>query len=202
MDRTRARCGQRAVAGRRSRTGEAGTATITAKSVSGKTATCKVTVKNSYIATTGITLNKTDEKVEMGKTLQLTATVAPSNATDATVEYESSDEDVATVSDAGLVVVADKEAAVSRTVTITATAADGQTATCEIYVTGSKTANLSTDTEYVFAIDQKASDYTIAYSDVTKTITSEEMTSDITTFMDKFATVADEELTGANLEKA
>ena len=64
----------------------------------------------------------------MGKTLTLTATVTPDNATDKTVAWTSSNDAVATV-DANGVVTAKAEG----TATITATA-DGKTATCTVTV--------------------------------------------------------------------
>ncbi len=85
---------------------------------------------DSKVAVTAITLNKAAAKLAPEATLQLTATVAPENATNKTVAWSSSKESVATVSDAGLVTaVAEGEA------TITATSEDGaKTATCKITV--------------------------------------------------------------------
>ena len=62
----------------------AGTATITAKA-GGKTATCTVTVEAAEIAVTRVTLDKNEASVAEGKTVTLTATVYPTNATDKTV---------------------------------------------------------------------------------------------------------------------
>jgi uncharacterized protein YjdB len=83
------------------------------------------------IAVTGVTLNKTAETLNIGKTLSLKATVAPANATNPAITWSTSDEAVATVSETGLVT------AVSvGTATITVTTEDGGfTATCEITVT-------------------------------------------------------------------
>ena len=50
-----------------------------------------------------VQLDKTDAKLWIGKTLQLTATVLPENASDKTLTWESSDPEVATVSASGLV---------------------------------------------------------------------------------------------------
>jgi uncharacterized protein YjdB len=78
-----------------------GTATITATTTNGKTATCTVKV---VIPPTGITLDKQELAFDdVGLTYQLTATVLPENATNKTVTWTSSHPDVATVDDNGLV---------------------------------------------------------------------------------------------------
>ena len=110
-----------------------GTATITATTADGsnKTATCTVTV-NIPVPVTGITLNKTTATLtSKGPTLQLSATVTPSNATNKSVTWTSSNTAVATVSNIGLVT-----AVGAGTATITAAATDGSgiTATCKVTV--------------------------------------------------------------------
>ena len=106
-----------------------GTATITATTVSGaKTATCQVTV---CIATTGVSLNKTSATLNnVGQTVQLTATVAPSNAANKNITWKSSNTSVATVSSKGVVT-----AVGNGTAKITATTnSGGKTATCQVTV--------------------------------------------------------------------
>ena len=107
-----------------------GTAVITAKTADGSnlSATCKVTVKR---LATSISLNKTSASLYLNETVQLTATVSPSNATDRSVLWSSSDNNVAKVSSAGLVI-----AIAPGNATITATTADGSnlSATCAITV--------------------------------------------------------------------
>ena len=77
-----------------------------------------------------VTLNKVEaELTEAGATVQLTATVAPENATDKAITWTSSDEKVATVDANGLVT-----AVANGTATITATAANGVKAECVITV--------------------------------------------------------------------
>lgn len=77
-----------------------------------------------------VTLDKTEaELTEAGATVQLTATVAPENATDKAIKWTSSDEKVATVDANGLVT-----AVANGTATITATAANGVKAECVITV--------------------------------------------------------------------
>lgn len=79
----------------------AGTATITASVKSGantyETATATVTVSN--VAVTGVAFENDTASVDTGDTVQLTATVTPTSATNKTVTWESSDEAVATVED-------------------------------------------------------------------------------------------------------
>ena len=101
-----------------------GTATITAKA-GDKTATCEITVEATPV--TSITLDKTSASLKAGETVTLTATVNPSDATDKTVTWSSSDASVATVTNG--VVVAIKVG----TATITAKAGE-KTATCAIAV--------------------------------------------------------------------
>lgn len=71
----------------------------------------------------------------MGKTVTLTATVTPSNATDKTVTFKSADEKLATVDNKG-VVTGVKTTELDTPVVITVTTNDGnQTDTCAVTVT-------------------------------------------------------------------
>jgi uncharacterized protein YjdB len=103
-----------------------GTATVTA-TAGGKSAKCEVKVSAKEVAVTGVSLNKTDLSLYIGDSFTLTATVSPSNATDKTVTWSSSNAGVATV--AGGVVTAVAEG----TATVTATAG-GKSAKCEVKV--------------------------------------------------------------------
>ncbi len=104
-----------------------GTKTVTV-SYGGKTATYDITV--SAIPVTGITLNTNEAEIEVGQTLQLTATIAPENATNKEYSWSSSDEDVATVDENGLV-----SAIAAGPAIITVTTTDGRkTATCTVTV--------------------------------------------------------------------
>ncbi|MBR1629177.1 MAG: Ig-like domain-containing protein [Lachnospiraceae bacterium] len=88
--------------------------------------------EDEEIYVTEISLNKTSASVVKNKTLQLSATVEPSDATDSSVTWESSNSSIATVSQSGLVTAKAKGSA-----TITATANDrsGESAACKITVT-------------------------------------------------------------------
>ena len=79
---------------------------------------------------TGVAIDKSAIELERGKTETLTATVSPSNATNQTITWSSSDSSVAIVSSSGEVTAVGKGVA-----TITATSADGgYTATCTVTV--------------------------------------------------------------------
>lgn len=108
-----------------------GEATITAKTLEGgKTASCHVKVEAEMIHVTGISLNYTEETLISGNQLQLRATVSPSNATDKTVKWMSSNEAVATVNSNGLVT-----AVAEGNTTITASSNDeNKTASCQLKV--------------------------------------------------------------------
>ncbi len=73
-----------------------------------------------HAAVTSVSLNETSRTLTVGNTDQLTATVVPSNATNQTVNWSSSNSSVATVSATGLITVVGAGSA-----TITATTADG-----------------------------------------------------------------------------
>ena len=83
--------------------------------------------EDPVVAVTGISLNQSSVSLEVGGTVSLTATVSPSNATDKSVTWSSSNTGVATV--AGGVVTAVAEG----TASVTA-AAGGKSAQCEVKV--------------------------------------------------------------------
>ncbi len=106
-----------------------GSCTITAKTKDGaKLATCKVTVT---IPVTAVKLNKTSASVIKGKTLQLTAAVSPSDASNKAVIWSSSNSKVATVGSTGLVKAVGKGSCA-----ITVKTKDGaKLASCKVTVT-------------------------------------------------------------------
>lgn len=82
------------------------------------------------VAVTGVTLSESTIVLQIGETAALTATVSPDNADDKTVEWSSSDETIATVSNTGVVTAVSGGFA-----TITVTTKDGGfTASCEVAV--------------------------------------------------------------------
>ena len=108
----------------------AGNATITVTTADGGyTATCAVTV-TAPVSVTGVTLNKNSTSIEVGGTETLTATVAPSDATNKNVTWTTSSSSIATVSNGTVTAVS------AGTATITVTTVDGSyTATCSVKVT-------------------------------------------------------------------
>ena len=91
---------------------------------------------------TGVTLDKTSASVKLGKTLTLTANVAPEDAANKNVTWSSSDPSVATVSDGVVTGVATGNAK------ITVTTEDGShTASCTVTVTTSLPPLLISDFE-------------------------------------------------------
>ena len=90
-----------------------------------------LTVKVPTVGVTGVTLNKTTLPLTVGDTETLTATVAPTDASNKAVTWKSSKESVATVDADGKVT-----AVGAGTATITVTTTDGEkTATCKVTVT-------------------------------------------------------------------
>jgi len=106
-----------------------GTATITATSNNGKSATATVTVSKDDVAVTSVSVSPTSLNLTVGDTGELTATVSPSNATDKTLTWISSNTSVATVSDGAVTAKA------AGTATITATSNNGKVATATVNVT-------------------------------------------------------------------
>jgi len=107
----------------------AGTATITVTTEDGgKTASCTVTVTN--VAVTGVTLNKSSVTITRLGSETLTATVAPSNATNQNIIWSSSNTGVATVSNGTITGVS----AGTATITAASAADSSKKATCTVTV--------------------------------------------------------------------
>lgn len=110
---------------------KAGSATITVTTTDGsKTATCYVTVTAKTIEVNNVGLDKSEMEMVAGDSYQFTVTIKPDNASDKTLSWSSSDENVATVDNTG------KVTAVSEgKVTITVkTSNPAQSASCDITV--------------------------------------------------------------------
>jgi parallel beta-helix repeat protein len=102
-----------------------------------------ITTSSTTVSVSGVTLNKTSATLAVGATETLTATVAPSNATNKTVTWESSDIAVATVSGGMVTAVS------AGTADITVKTADGDfTAACTVTVFISEARITSTGAEY------------------------------------------------------
>ncbi len=118
-----------------------GSATITATNSAGQTATIEITV----VATPaeGITISAGGSTTLKAKqTVQLSATVTPDDATDKSVTWKSENEDVAIVSETGLVTAVSVGTAV-----ITATNSTGQSASVTIIVEKTLVESISLNNE-------------------------------------------------------
>ena len=108
-------------------TARAAGAAIIRASVGGKTASCTVTVKAARVPVSSVTLDRSTLELSVDGTARLTATVRPENADDRTVVWQSSREDVATVSGGIVRGVAEGSALISAT-------AGGVKAECRVTV--------------------------------------------------------------------
>lgn len=105
----------------------------------------EVNVANSQVNVTGIKLNKTKASLNVGKTLQLSATISPENATDKSILWRSSDIGIATVSANGVV-----KGIKNGTVYIYAFSADEATsAKCKMTISSGKNTATPTPTPVV-----------------------------------------------------
>lgn len=142
------------------------------------------------VPVTGVTVAPTTGTLNVGDTLTLTATVAPSDATNQNVTYSTSDDAVATVTSAGVV-----SGVGAGTATITVTTEDGGfTATCEVTVSAATVAvtgvTVSPESDSIAVSETLTLTATVAPADATnKTVTWS--SSD-----DSIATVADGVVTG------
>ena len=109
-----------------------GAAKITAKTSSGKTAVCIVTVTQPTVYAEGISLNKTQTTIVSGNTEVLTAAIMPSDVTDVSLTWTSSNEKVATVT-AGVIKAHSQGVAA-----ITVSTSNGKTASCVVFVPASE----------------------------------------------------------------
>ena len=105
---------------------KAGTATITATTVNGLKASCKITV---VVPPSSVSIYPTSKTLKPSETVTLRATVSPSSAYDKSVSWTSSNDAVAEVDEEGVVT-----AISPGTATITATTINGKTATCKVTV--------------------------------------------------------------------
>lgn len=107
-----------------------GDAVVTASSVNGLSAKCIVTVETTFA--NSISINKTALELVSGEQETLHATILPSYTTNKKITWKSSAENIAMVSNTGLV-----KALSTGTAKITATTTDGTeiSATCDVFVT-------------------------------------------------------------------
>ncbi len=130
-----------------------GTATVTATTTNGKTATCSVTVQP--VAVTGVSLSQTTANLQVNGTVTLAATVAPANATNKALTWASDNTAVATVDQTGKVT-----AVTAGTANITVTTTDGnKTAACAVTVTAGPSTTLTLHTPGVYEDHTAAGGY-------------------------------------------
>ena len=113
-----------------------GTAVITATSESGQSTTCNVTVNGKPVQK--VTVTPQVATVEAGKTVQLTATVSPSDAAATNLKWSPSDGTVAVVNDSGIVT-----GVKAGVVVINCEAEGGVKGSCTVTVTEKKKAESS-----------------------------------------------------------
>ncbi|MDR1582305.1 MAG: Ig-like domain-containing protein [Prevotellaceae bacterium] len=107
-----------------------GIATITAATANGKKATCAVTVLKDIIVVTSVTVDTLTLSLKKDEKYTLKATVEPSDASDKTITWSSSDSEIADVDTS----TGEVTAKAGGTATITATTTNGKTATCAVTV--------------------------------------------------------------------
>jgi len=142
---------------------QSGTTTITVSSNNGKTAVCEVVVETNIIQVENITLDE-NATMKVGETLQLTATIIPSNATNQNIIWASTNTTIATVENGNVYAISDGN------VTITATTEDGnKVASCDILVLESvNIENPESDTFIIYP--NPAKDYVIIKGVIQKKI--------------------------------
>ena len=163
---------------------KAGEAIITVTTEDGaKTATCKITVSDTSVAVTGVTLNKNDLSLETGASETLTATVAPADATNKKVTWKSSDAAVATIDANGKVTGVKAGEA-----TITVTTDDGgKTATCKVTVKPNLVSEITLAAVALYVGENKS---------ITATVKPDDATNKALTWKSSNETVATVDATG------
>lgn len=106
----------------------AGQATITATTTEGYTDSVTVTVEPVRVS--GITINTAAQTIDLGASLRISATVSPSNADNKTLSYQSSNPDVATINEEGILTTVDEG-----TTTITVSSTDGSNVSATVDIT-------------------------------------------------------------------
>lgn len=126
----------------------AGESVITVKANDGSEvqATCQITVEKAIVLVNEIVLNVTEKTLNVGDSLQLTATVSPADASDPTFSWSTSDSLVAIVDADGLVTALTPGEVV---ITATANDASGISASCTLTI-------LNGEGIFVITVDSKA----------------------------------------------
>ena len=139
--------------------------TATATDGSGVSGSCVVTVTGI----TNISLNKSSTSIYVGGTETLTATIIPSDVINKTLTWSSSNTNVATVNQNGLVTA---KALGSAIITATATDGSGVSGSCVVTVTGITNISLNKSSTSIYVGGTETLTATIIPSDViNKTLT-------------------------------
>ena len=119
---------------------KSGNCVITAAAVdgSGVTATCPVTVTENPV--TSVTLNRSTATLKATETVQLSGSVLPANASNKNLVWTTSDENIATVSESGLVTAV---AVGEVTITATSQSTPDISATCRVSVVPTPVASIT-----------------------------------------------------------
>ena len=142
-----------------------GTATITAKTSNGKTATCNITVVDSPVYANEITLNTNSLNIANGTYEILKATVTPINSTDDNITWTSSDRNIVSVSNGKITAIS------AGTATITASINNGKTASCTVTTFNPTIATTPEELLQDFEIDNSGNIYILKYKDKKSEIT-------------------------------
>lgn len=117
---------------------KAGTSIITVKSENGKEDSCKVTITDKEIES--ITLNHSDVSVKVGKKIQLSAKIQPTDAPIGNLKWTSSDEEIALVNSEGYIT-----GVKAGIVKITCSTENNKEASCVVTVKDNETSKKSTN---------------------------------------------------------
>jgi uncharacterized protein YjdB len=131
------------------------TVTITATAGS-HTSSCVITLKHST-QLTEVNLNKTSASMSVGDTMTLVASTAPSNATNKTLKWASSNTSVATVDSTGKITAL---AAGNTTIVVSATDGSGYSASCYISVSTVNVLIISLNTTSLSLVEGNSSTLT------------------------------------------
>lgn len=106
--------------------------TVSANDGSGKSATCTVTINLVNVPVEGVNLDKTEASVKVGRSVNLTATITPENATNPAVSWTKDNDNITLTPNSNIVTVM---GVTKGTSVVTATTDDGSyTAECRITI--------------------------------------------------------------------
>jgi len=120
-------------------TSRAATITCTSDDNRDIIATCSVTVTEAVTAVTGVSLNETSKTVGVGDSFNLNPTITPSDATDKTVSWNSSNSQVATVDAGQVTAIGIGEC----DITCTSNSDNTKSASCHVTVQATKVTSIS-----------------------------------------------------------